>query len=141
MDQITSSKTSPSKQLQIVGTTLLLVIFFLASQIGNSDARTLSTDDDFFSAPLIKRNTWWTKKSVDSMDTIPQTNYPPEDSQYGKCQDAIEVYSCYVERCVQSFVTCARQAETEELFSACKMLHKMCASICSNGNQNDFIRL
>ncbi|XP_053393962.1 uncharacterized protein LOC128555523 [Mercenaria mercenaria] len=133
--------TTTSKQLQIVGTTLLLAFFFLASQIGHSDARTLSTDEDFFSAPIIKRNTWWTKKSIDAMDTMPQTNFDPQESQYGKCQDAIEVYSCYVGRCVQSFVTCARQAETDELFSACKMLHKMCASSCSSGNQNDFIRL
>lgn len=34
MDQIISSKTSTSKQLQIVGMSLLLVILFLASQIG-----------------------------------------------------------------------------------------------------------
>lgn len=49
--------------------------------------------------------------------------------------------ACYVDRCVQSFVSCARQASSEELFSACKMLHKMCASTCSSGNQNDILRL
>lgn len=138
MDLVISTK-STAKHLQIVGATFLMVIIFVTTQIENTEARTLSANEDFFTAPLIKRNTWWTKKSVDTMDRIPETQFEPDDPQYGKCEDALEVYSCYVERCVQSFVTCARQASSEELFSACKMLHKMCASTCSSGN--DVIRL
>jgi len=39
--------------------------------------------------------------------------------------------ACYVTRCVQTYVKCARQAASDELFNACKMLHKLCASSCS----------
>lgn len=140
MDLAISARTT-YKNLQYAALGALITIFLISTQIGHTEARSLSDDQGFFSAPIIKRNTWWTKKSLDAMDTIPQTNFEPEDSQFGKCQEAIDVYSCYVERCVQSFVTCARQAGTEELFSACKMLHKMCASSCSGGEQTEFLRL
>jgi len=51
------------------------------------------------------------------------------------------VTACYVSKCVQSFVTCARQSGSEDVFGACKMLHKMCAASCSKGGSDDFLSL
>lgn len=129
------------KHLQCAAAGVFLFFFLISTQLGPTESRSISDDQGFFSAPILKRNTWWSKKSLDAMETIPQTSFDSDASQFGQCQGIIDVYTCYVDRCVQSYVTCARQAGTDELFSACKMLHKMCASSCSGREQTDFLRL
>ncbi|XP_052774367.1 uncharacterized protein LOC128212975 [Mya arenaria] len=141
MEVVISTNTAV-RHLQILGTGILLAILLTSSQIGSTHARSLTGEDGFFPENLIKRNTWWSKKSLNVMDTIPHTSFETGNSEYSPCQETIEIYSCYVTKCVQSFVTCARQSGSEEVFGACKMLHKMCAGSCSKGSQlDDYIRL
>ncbi|KAL4236057.1 hypothetical protein ACF0H5_004443 [Mactra antiquata] len=140
MDLAISSRTS-FKHLQIIGIGVLFVICLISTQIGHTEGRTLTRENDFFPTPFIKRNTWWTKKSMNNMDARPQNNFEPVDQSYNKCQDSLEVYVCYVEKCVVSFASCARQADSEELFSACKVLNNMCASSCANAGDKEFLRL
>ncbi|KAH3695928.1 uncharacterized protein LOC127862006 [Dreissena polymorpha] len=140
MESLIASATS-MRHMHLVGAAALLVITLTTLQIGITDARSLTADDGLFPENINKRNTWWSKKSLDTMNTIPHSNYDNADFEFNQCQDALEVYSCYVNKCVQSFFTCSRQSVSEELFGACKMVHRMCAKSCSKGGMlDDLIR-
>lgn len=129
------------KQIRMLLAGIVFGLLIISTQLGTTHGRTLSTDDGYFAAPVLKRNTWWSKKSLDALDTIQHNNLNLNQETNGKCQEALAVYACYVERCVPSFVTCSKNSETDEVFQACKVLHKMCSATCETPNQNEEIGL
>lgn len=133
MDCISSKHSVTSSARQILHMGLVIGLVLISTHIDAIHARSVSNVDDIFSDPVVKRNTWWTKKSLDALDTIPRANNNVERTKTSDCQEAVEVYACYITKCVPPYVTCARQTTGSELFEACQILHKLCASSCSNG--------
>ncbi|RUS73997.1 hypothetical protein EGW08_018246 [Elysia chlorotica] len=107
---------------------------------------------------LVKKNSWWSKKSLDSATDytrLLKADYPreetsvddsdpaPVDLAYGT--DAIsELYGCYITTCVPEFVHCAQRSRKQSstlaslgltgrsdlTFSQCRRNHQLCALEC-----------
>ncbi|KAK3609738.1 hypothetical protein CHS0354_029184 [Potamilus streckersoni] len=115
---------------------VFVAVLLVTSDFGTISARSLAEDDGYFPQQMIKRNTWWSKKSFDNALPISQ------DSAEGpKCKQTISSYNCYVNKCVGNFVACARQSRSEEVFEVCKLLHKSCAASCSLVEDEVFLGL
>ncbi|GFR58668.1 hypothetical protein ElyMa_000037100 [Elysia marginata] len=134
---------------------------YLSRQTGTCSyvcaAKSLGLQDNYWptDAALSKRNSWWSKKSLDSSsdfntlleeppaDEMNLDGREPADFDYGR--DPIsELYGCYTTTCVPEFVHCAQRSKTHSstlthlgltdrshlTFSQCRRNHKLCALNC-----------
>ncbi|KAL5016119.1 hypothetical protein ScPMuIL_005708 [Solemya velum] len=109
---------------------VLLAAFVIVSVIDISDTRSLEDEDSFFSGPMIKRNSWFSKKSLEDIQSI--SNNQRYNAENRQCRAALTTYKCYAERCVPTFVDCARDSISDESYEACKLEHRVCASECED---------
>ncbi|XP_046332613.1 uncharacterized protein [Haliotis cracherodii] len=106
----------------------LLPLVVLLSHTGLSFARSLSLDDTYWVDNVDKRNSWFSKKSLDEFG--PLSNAASAISQQTEGDHSRQLYSCYVETCVPDFIICAKRSRTQRGFSMCKMDHRVCAVEC-----------
>lgn len=110
-----------------------MVTFILLTHTGLSVARTLGLGDSILSDSLDKRNSWWSKKSVDSSSDfsaiLPEPSIDESDLE-GSPDAYTKLYGCYVASCVPEFIGCARRSRTRSSFDTCKYEHRACAMHC-----------
>ncbi|KAH9504163.1 hypothetical protein Btru_065163 [Bulinus truncatus] len=105
-----------------------------------TSAKSLGLEQDYWSnvGEIGKRNSWWSKKSLES---TPDYQRLLQDSAYKESdQDSSDetepdtnipsLYSCYVQTCAPEFVQCAKNSRSHQGFSACKAKHHLCALQC-----------
>ncbi|XP_064606998.1 uncharacterized protein LOC135471629 [Liolophura sinensis] len=105
------------------------LIFTVLLHTGWSEGKSLSeNNDDVLESVLAKRNSWWSKKSMDSISDLASDNsFHNEDS---KCESSQALFGCYVDACVPQFVACARRSLSSVGFDSCKVKHRICAVRC-----------
>ncbi|KAK3786955.1 hypothetical protein RRG08_037420 [Elysia crispata] len=136
--------------------------FFLLLTLSYIDvctAKSFVLQDDYMptDSALVKKNSWWSKKSLDSASDYNRLlkDYPREETsvdgrepvpagvEYGT--DAVsELYGCYITTCVPEFVRCAERSRSHSStlaslgltdrsdlsFSQCRRNHQLCALEC-----------
>lgn len=136
-----------------------ILLLLALSHIDVCAAKSLGLQDDFWPTDrdLSKRNSWWSKKSVDSVPDYSRLleESPEEDNsmdggnpigfEYGT--DTIsELFGCYTTTCVPEFVLCAQHSKSHISsptlthlgltdrsnlsFSQCRRNLKLCALNC-----------
>ncbi|XP_041359582.1 uncharacterized protein LOC121375926 isoform X2 [Gigantopelta aegis] len=95
--------------------TAVLILGLLLAQTGLSFAKSLGVNEDSWLQDVEKRNSWWSKKSVNEYGPVEQDDY---------------YKSCYVETCVPDFISCAKRSRTQKSFTSCKLDHRLCAINC-----------
>ncbi|XP_033737198.1 uncharacterized protein LOC117325218 [Pecten maximus] len=121
------------------GYTSVVMIFALAVslQIHFAESRSLSTDE-YFPNTIFKRNSWFSKKSLDNLSPASQKEVDITPMQVTNgCEEALSVYRCYADMCVPEFVECSRTSMSNDLYEMCKLEHSMCASRCFNGSGSE----
>ncbi|XP_060072295.1 uncharacterized protein LOC132552168 [Ylistrum balloti] len=114
------------------------VVFIIALavclQIHFAESRSLSTDE-YFPNTIFKRNSWFSKKSMEDLPPTSQKHddITPMQVKTG-CEEALSVYRCYADMCVPEFVECSRTSMSNDVYEMCKLEHSMCASRCFNGS-------
>ncbi|XP_025110680.1 uncharacterized protein LOC112574066 [Pomacea canaliculata] len=117
----------------LVPSAAVMVSLLLLTYTGVSLARTLGFDNENFDNSFNKRNSWWSKKSVDtSSDLTPVLpDASIEAGDMDENPDAYtKLYGCYVATCVPEFIACARRSRTTSTFEMCKLEHRTCAMRC-----------
>ncbi|ESO94513.1 hypothetical protein LOTGIDRAFT_161214 [Lottia gigantea] len=108
---------------------ILKTSFSSVLPLGLSFARSLSPlDDNYWLDNLDKRNSWWSKKSVDDFNNISQQGDTIEDNQ--REDSSASLYSCYVENCVPDFIACSKTSSSKSEFKTCKIQHRVCSRQC-----------
>ncbi|XP_069128555.1 uncharacterized protein [Argopecten irradians] len=116
---------------------VLILALAVSLQIHFAESRSLSTDE-YFPNTIFKRNSWFSKKSLDNLPPSPQKELEINPMQVSsQCEDVLSVYRCYADMCVPEFVECSRSSMTNDLYEMCKLEHSMCASRCFNGSGAD----
>ncbi|OWF42458.1 uncharacterized protein LOC110461030 [Mizuhopecten yessoensis] len=113
---------------------VLIIALSVSLQIHFAESRSLSTDE-YFPNTIFKRNSWFSKKSMDNLPPASQKqiDITPMQMESG-CEEALSVYKCYADVCVPEFVECSRTSMSNDLYEMCKLEHSMCASRCFNGS-------
>lgn len=88
---------------------------------------------------ILKRNSWWSKKSVDSAPRYPQykelrdspytedyEDLPEEDAE----PKLLSSYECYTDSCFPDFLLCVSRADDVSRLARCNRLHRLCAGRC-----------
>ncbi|XP_055886866.1 uncharacterized protein LOC106064171 [Biomphalaria glabrata] len=118
----------------------LVATFLTLSQSDVASAKSLGLEQDYWSntQEMSKRNSWWSKKSLDSSPDyqrlLQESNYKDSEQDSNDDNDpesnVASLYSCYVQTCAPEFVQCAKTSRTRKGFSACKAKHHLCALQC-----------
>lgn len=115
-----------------VPSAILVATIIVLSHTGNSLARNLGLQGDGYL--LSKRNSWWSKKSVDSSSDfsqlIPDTNIDTTAFDENNSDASSQLYGCYTASCVPEFIACAAKTKTAGSFEICKLQHRACAVHC-----------
>lgn len=126
------------RSVVVPSSVIVTVIALLTiSQLGKSSARSLGLKQGYWpsSDDISKRNSWWSKKSLDSSPDY-QTLVQDADTDREITSDArsqpsySSLFMCYVRECVPKFVQCAQNSATREDYSDCKKRHEVCGMIC-----------
>ncbi|XP_076441522.1 uncharacterized protein LOC143280672 [Babylonia areolata] len=128
--------------LRPVPSAFLLLTAILLSHTGLTVARTLGLgSEDDFADVLSKRNSWWSKKSVDASSDFPSIDPDSEidasDDGDGSSGAYIKLYGCYTSSCVPDFIGCATRSRTTATFEMCKLGHRACALHCWDYSTNE----
>ncbi|XP_041359581.1 uncharacterized protein LOC121375926 isoform X1 [Gigantopelta aegis] len=115
--------------------TAVLILGLLLAQTGLSFAKSLGVNEDSWLQDVEKRNSWWSKKSVNEYGPVEQDDYYKNHDLTSKgtgltTRSSTELYSCYVETCVPDFISCAKRSRTQKSFTSCKLDHRLCAINC-----------
>ncbi|XP_061175407.1 uncharacterized protein LOC133184375 [Saccostrea echinata] len=110
---------------------LLMTIFV----IGLTESRTIS-EDNFYPGSLAKRNSWWSKKSLDDNAVKLRDNRLSEDGC--DCHTSLRIHKCYATHCVTGFLHCLREAISEQHYSICHEEHNLCLSKCYRLEEDNF---
>lgn len=106
----------------------MLIWILLVSPIGISEGRSVA-GEEYFPMSLEKRNSWWSKKSLENIPNYHNENLLNEGQQQN-CDMAIDIFKCYSEICVPDFVACSRSSD--DVYEMCKIEHTLCTSRCFN---------
>lgn len=118
---------------------LTLITFLTLSQIEVSSARTLGLPDEYWSTvqEVNKRNSWWSKKSLESAPgyttfTEPAYKEPPVDltADSSAMDISSSLYGCYTQSCLPEFLSCSGLSRTYKALGRCRVSHLICASTC-----------
>ncbi|VDI28018.1 uncharacterized protein LOC143062870 [Mytilus galloprovincialis] len=112
-----------------------LIWMLLVCPIGVTEARSIS-DEEYFPMSLEKRNSWWSKKSLENVPNY-QNGLSLQDTDIG-CEAVIDVFKCYSQYCVPDFVACSR--ESDDIYDMCKVEHDLCASKCFDSGSDQVKR-
>jgi hypothetical protein len=127
---------------------LTVIALLTISQLGVCSARSLVLKDGYLSAAedISKRNSWWSKKSLDSVPDYNRIIQEPayDDIAMGANSDRhsqspgySSLFSCYIKDCVPRFVQCAQIAVTENEYAECKRRHELCGTICGSISEEE----
>jgi len=140
----------PSSAAEMFRSNLLLrpsaifaVIVVLAlTQTEFSSAKSLGFNNGFWSTSenLSKRNSWWSKKSSDSVPnyesliesrfTDPSEEEDDDDLSDDSPDDNYPSLDCYSDTCLPEFLSCAGDARSHKSLYRCKLSHRMCTVTC-----------
>lgn len=130
------TKTGQSLCMHMVYVTCCLLIWIIcACSIDIAEGRRL-TNDDIFPEYIEKRNSWWSKKSLDNLPNY-QNEISYQDNNRG-CEDILDVFKCYSQLCVPDFVTCSRS--DDEIYHMCKVEHDLCSARCYSSGSDSLKR-
>ncbi|KAL8576495.1 hypothetical protein ACOMHN_003053 [Nucella lapillus] len=120
--------------LRAVSLAVLAVVIVLLSHTGMTSARSTALQRGPLTRLLSKRNSWWSKKSVDASSDfapgiIPEASLEAQDLENSSDGNS-ELFLCYMSSCVPSFTACATRSRTTNSFNACQMKHRHCAVRC-----------
>ncbi|XP_070194467.1 uncharacterized protein [Littorina saxatilis] len=117
-----------------VPSAVMVATVILLSHTGVTLARTLGLQSDNLSEFLSKRNSWWSKKSVDSSSdftpVVPEIDIDARDLEDRSPDAYTQLYGCYTSSCVPDFIGCAARSRTTSSFEVCKLEHRACAMHC-----------
>lgn len=118
---------------------LAIITFLTLSQIEVSSARSMGLSDDYWSTAddLNKRNSWWSKKSLESAPdytTFTGPAYKEPSLDLTADSSAVDIssslYGCYTESCLPEFLNCAALSRSYKSLGRCRVTHRICASSC-----------
>ncbi|XP_076462817.1 uncharacterized protein LOC143295137 [Babylonia areolata] len=130
---------------RIVPFALIAVVVTFVSHTGMTSARATGLQRDALSQLLSKRNSWWSKKSVDSSSDfpafVPDTSIDAEDVAENSPEEEEDtqffVAVCYSSSCVPEFTACATHSRTTAAFDLCRLQKRQCALRCFQLLQDD----
>ncbi|CAL1546850.1 unnamed protein product [Lymnaea stagnalis] len=107
-----------------------------------TSAKALGLDENYWSLTneVGKRNSWWSKKSLESAPdyqrllkeaTYRDASLDSPSAAESETEDNISsLYSCYVQTCAAEFIQCAQGSRTFSVYSECKARHHLCSLQC-----------
>jgi len=116
---------------------VVVIIALVNSEL--SSAKSLGFNNGFWSTSenLSKRNSWWSKKSSDSMpnyDSLLASRFTDsseeDDLSEESPADNYPSLDCYSDTCLPEFLSCAGDARTHKSLYRCKLTHRMCTVTC-----------